>query len=101
MGGARSSLHHPRGVLAGTFGHAPVVTTFTEVGICGDIQHLTLPAGASLREDSAFAYRVHCEDGGAVKQLRSLRPDPAAFDADLDALIQAEEAKSGGLTIDF
>ena len=37
----RQSLHHPRGVLAGTFGEAPTVTTFTEVGICGDILRLT------------------------------------------------------------
>ena len=101
VGGARSSLHHPRGVLAGTFGEAPTVTTFTEVGICGDILRLTMPAGASLRVDSAFAYRVHCENGGAVEELRALRPDPAAFDADLAALIQAEEAKSGGLTMTF
>ena len=94
VGGARSSLHHPRGVLAGTFGAAPTVTTFTEVGICGDILRLTMPAGASLRVDSAFAYRVHCENGGAVEELRALRPAPAAFDADLAALIQAEEAKA-------
>lgn len=91
----------PGACWPGTFGEAPTVTTFTEVGICGDILRLTMPAGASLRVDSAFAYRVHCENGGAVEELRALRPDPAAFDADLAALIQAEEAKSGGLTMTF
>lgn len=101
VGGTRASLHRPRGVMAGSFGPACHVTTFTEVGICGDLQWLRLPAGASLREDAAFAYRVHCEDASSVEAMRKFRPAPEAFDTELEELLHAEEEKSGGLKLTF
>lgn len=101
VGGTRSSLHHPRGVLAGTFGQAPRVTTFTEVGICGDLQRLSLPAGSSLREDVAFAYRVHCENAVPMEELLAVRPAPDVFDNELDDLLRAEREKSSGLNLSF
>lgn len=101
VGGSRSSLHRPRGVLAGSFGKPRHVTSFTEVGICGDLQWLALPAGASLREDIAFSYRVHCEDAAPVAEMRAARPSPEMFDADLGELVRVEEGKSAGLRIAF
>ena len=101
VGGARSSLHHPRGVLTGTFGSPVRTTTFTEVGICGDLLHIHLPSSASLRIDSAFAYRVFCHNDTCVQELRSVRPQADIFDRDLESQIQEENAKHSGLKLRF
>ena len=100
-GGSRSSLHNPAGVRKGTFGETRHVTTFTEVGICGDLLKFSLPADGAIRQDSAFSYRIHCDNAAPMEEMRSKHPSADVFDSELEALLTQEENKSAGLKIAF
>lgn len=89
------------GVLAGTFGEAPTVTTFTEVGICGDILRLTCRPGPPFGWTAPSLTASTVRMAERWKSCGPCGPLPPLSTRDLAALIQAEEAKAAGLTMTF
>ena len=97
VGSASSSLHTPGALFNGTFGENPKhLCTFTETGIMGDLLHLNLPAGKSVRLDLMLSPLKTHEESLAVANERL---DPYAIDSELESLEQVDNNNHAALSI--
>ncbi len=97
VGGVRGSLHRPGGLLRGRFEPPVHTATFTEVAACGDLLHVAVPAGGSVRTDTLFAYRVHRESEDELTEMLREVPSAETVDARVAEMVQAESSRNSGL----
>ena len=97
VGSSSSSLHTPEALLKGTFGDNPKhLCTFTETAIMGDLLHMKLPAGKSVRLDSLFTpIKTHAD----ALALAGQRINPSVIDADLKRMDEEDSANQAALSI--
>lgn len=95
VGGARSSLHTPAALFAGTFGKPQPVCTFTETAVAADLVHLDLPRGGVARLDWVF---ICTADGPSARSLAAAREAGEAVDADLHLIKSREAARRKGMS---
>ncbi|MDF2987908.1 MAG: hypothetical protein K0R50_3418 [Eubacterium sp.] len=94
VGGNRSSLHSPEALFNGTFGKSKHVCAFTEVGIAGDIIHLSLGAGESIRYDLSLSCLENCRDDSLLRELILKKSDFDSEKIDM-ALTELEQLEGG------
>lgn len=97
VGSSSSSLHTPEALLKGTFGPDPKhLCTFTETAIMGDLLHMNLPAGKSVRLDMLFSpVKTH----EAALSLAGRPVDPSAIDLELKHLSKEDSINQSALSI--
>lgn len=97
VGSSSSSLHTPEALLKGTFGPDPKhLCTFTETAIMGDLLHMDLPAGKSVRLDILFSPAKTHEDALA---LAGQRVSPSMIDSELKHIEGADSKNNAALMI--
>ena len=97
VGSSNSSLHTPEALLQGTFGANPKqICTFTETAIMGDLLHMNLPAGKSVRLDMLFSpVKTHKD----ALDLAGRRMDPSTIDSELKHLEEEDSKNQAALSV--
>ncbi|WP_069998334.1 GH36-type glycosyl hydrolase domain-containing protein [Cellulosilyticum sp. I15G10I2] len=98
VGGTISSLHTPKALYKGTFGQTKKVTSFTEIGIAGDIFHLALKPYSDIRIDTKMSCVLEEEQKDTAI---SSSPSPQMIDALESALIAQDKARQEALKVKF
>jgi len=98
VGGTRSSLHSPESLYKGTFGETKEVTTFTEIGIAGDLFHLELAPRSDVRIDTIMSCCLEEEQ----KELNiSYSYSPQVIDEIENSLINDDKKRQEGMQVNF